>query len=307
MKRLIAYFIKYPIAGNILMILLILMGWVGMKSLRTTFFPETESKFIRVSALYPGASPSEIEEGIVLKIEDRLEGLNGVERVTSVSQENFGSATVEVNSNYDTDVIIQDVKNAVDGINTFPSGMEPVSVSKFQRPQHAISIAISGELSLKELKGIAREWESILKEDSLISQVELEGFPDEEIEIQVRDELLKKYGLTIEAVANSVKKDNLQVTGGEIKTAEENILIRARNKKYIGGEFEQIVVKTMPNGNLIRLKDVALIRDGWVDEPAERFVNGKKAIVVKVLYTIHEDLKSIVEKVNAQTCHSNIE
>ncbi|MBO72537.1 MAG: RND transporter [Flavobacteriales bacterium] len=297
MKRLIAYFIKYPIAGNILMILLILMGWVGMKSLRTTFFPETESKFIRVSALYPGASPSEIEEGIVLKIEDRLEGLNGVERVTSVSQENFGSATVEVNSNYDTDVIIQDVKNAVDGINTFPSGMEPVSVSKFQRPQHAISIAISGELSLKELKGIAREWESILKEDSLISQVELEGFPDEEIEIQVRDELLKKYGLTIEAVANSVKKDNLQVTGGEIKTAEENILIRARNKKYIGGEFEQIVVKTMPNGNLIRLKDVALIRDGWVDEPAERFVNGKKAIVVKVLYTIHEDLKSIVEKV----------
>lgn len=312
MRNIIAYFIKYPIAGNILMILLILMGWVGMKSLRTTFFPETESKYIRVYAMYPGASPAEIEEGIILKIEDKLEGLNGIERVTSVSQENVGYATVEVNSNYNTDVIIQDVKNAVDGINTFPSGMEPASVSKFERPQHAISIAISGDVSLKELKSVAREWENILQEDSLISQVELEGFPDEEIEIQVENQLLKKYGLTIEQVANSIKKDNIQVTGGELKTAEENILIRARNKKYYGEEFEQIVVKVMPNGNIVRLKDVALVRDGWVDEPSERYVNGKKAIVVKVLYTIHEDLKSIVDKVKKRqnefnTKHSTLE
>ena len=297
MKKLITYFIKYPIAGNILMILLIWMGWVGMKSLRTTFFPETESKLIRISAIYPGASPAEIEEGIILKIEDKLEGLNGVERVTSASKENYGYATVEVNSNYDTDIIIQDVKNSVDGINNFPLGMEPVSVSKFERPQHATSIAISGDVSLKELKSVAREWESLLQEESLISQVELEGFPDEEIEIQVDEHLLKKYGLTIEQVANSVKRDNIEVTGGELKTAGENILIRARNKKYRGDEFERIVVKTMPNGNIVRLKDVAVIIDGWVDQPAERFVNGKNAVIVNVSYTIHEDLKSIVEKV----------
>ena len=297
MKKLITYFIKYPIAGNILMFLLILMGWVGMKSLRTTFFPETESKLIRVSAIYPGASPSEIEEGIILKIEDKLEGLNGVERVTSASKENYGYATIEVNSNYDTDIIIQDVKNSVDGINNFPVGMEPISVSKLERPQHAISIAISGDVSLKELKSVAREWENLLQEESLISQVELEGFPDEEIEIQVDDYLLKKFGLTIEQVANSVKRDNIEITGGELKTSDENILLRARNKKYNGEEFERIVVKVMPNGNIVRLKDVALVSDGWVDQPAERFVNGKNAVLVNVSYTIHEDLKSIVEQV----------
>ena len=297
MKKLITYFIKYPIAGNILMVLLILMGWVGMKSLRTTFFPETESKLIRVSAIYPGASPSEIEEGIILKIEDKLEGLNGVERVTSASKENYGYATIEVNSNYDTDIIIQDVKNSVDGINNFPVGMEPISVSKLERPQHAISIAISGDVSLKELKSVAREWENLLQEESLISQVELEGFPDEEIEIQVDDYLLKKFGLTIEQVANSVKRDNIEITGGELKTSDENILIRARNKKYNGEDFERIVVKVMPNGNIVRLKDVALVSDGWVDQPAERFVNGKNAVLVNVSYTIHEDLKSIVEQV----------
>mgnify|MGYP001164110185 CR=1 FL=1 len=297
MKKLITYFIKYPIAGNILMILLIVMGWVGMKSLRTTFFPETDSKKIRISAIYSGASPTEIEEGIILKIEDKLEGLNGVERITSASKENYGYATVEVNSNYDTDAIIQDVKNAVDGINNFPPGMEPVSISKLEVPQHAISVALSGNVTLKELKDVARDWEKTLQEDPLISQVELEGFPDEEIEIQVDDNLLKKYGLTIQEVANSVKKDNIEVTGGELKTATENVLLRVRNKKYRGEDFERIIVKVMPNGNIVRLKDIASVRDGWIDQPAERFVNDKNAVLVNVLYTIHEDLKSIVERV----------
>lgn len=297
MKKLITYFIKYPIAGNILMMMLILMGWVGMKSLRTTFFPERESTLIRIQAVYPGASPAEMEEGVVLKIEDKLEGLNGIERVTSQSMENSGVINVEVNSNYKTDVVLQDVKNAVDGINSFPTGMEPLSVAKFEPPQHAISVAISGDLTLKELKSIARDWENILQADSIISQVELEGFPSEEIEIRVNQNLLKKYNLTIQDVANAVKRDNIEVTGGELKTPEENILIRARNKRYYGEDFERIVVKAIPSGTIVYLKDVAEINDGWVDEPAERYVNGKPSVLVKVNYTLHEDLKSIVEKV----------
>ena len=297
MKKLISYFIKYPIAGNMMMILLIWMGWVGMKSLRTTFFPESESSIIQVRAIYPNASPAEIEEGIVLKIEDRLEGVNGVERITSTSSENLGLVNVEVNSKYNTDLVIQDVKNAVDGINSFPSGMEPVSVSKFELPQHAISIALSGDFSVKELKHIARGWEIILQEDELISQVDILGFPAEEIEINVDENLLKKYSLSIQDVAMAVKLDNIEVTGGVIETLQENILIRTKNKKYSGDEFENVVIKAMPNGNIVRLKDVAKINDGWVDEPAERFVNGVPSVLVNVSYTLNEDLKSIVERV----------
>ena len=297
MKKLIAYFIKYPIAGNIMMILLILMGWVGMKSMRTTFFPERESTLIQVRAIYPGASPSEIEEGIVLKIEDRLEGVNGIERVTSISSENLGLVNVEVNSSYETDLVVQDVKNAVDGINSFPSGMEPASVAKREPPQHAISIALSGDFSVKELKSISRSWEIILQEDPLISQVDIIGFPEEEIEIKVDAYLLKKFSLSIKDVALAVKLDNIEVTGGELETPEENILIRAKNKKYSGEEFENVVIRALPNGNIIRLKDVASIKDGWVNKPAERFVNGVPSVVVKVSYTLNEDLKSIVERV----------
>lgn len=297
MKKLISYFIKYPIAGNILMLLLIWMGAIGMESLRKTFFPERESNQVRIQAVYPGASPAEIEEGIVLKIEDNLEGLNGIERITSSSKENLGIVTVEINSDYKTDVLIQDIKNTVDGINSFPSGMEPASVFKFERPKNAMSFALSGDLTIKELKEIARKVESDLRNDPLISQVSLSGFPDEEIEIEIDKSLIKKYGLSIEQVALAVKRDNIEVTGGTIKTAAENILIRAKNKKYSGEEFEKIVVKALPNGNVIRLKDIAVITDGWVDQPAEEFFNEVPSVIVNVEYTIHEDLKNIVDAV----------
>jgi len=281
------------------MFMLILMGWVGMKSLRTTFFPERESTLIQIRAVYPGASPAEIEEGIVLKIEDKLEGVNGIERITSQSLENTGIINIEVNSDYKTDAVLQDVKNSVDGINSFPSSMEPASIAKREPPQHAISVALSGDLPLKQLKTIARNWENKLQEDPLISQVDVSGFPDEEIEIKVDEHLLNKYGVTIQDVAIAVRKDNVEITGGELKTPEENILIRARNKKYEEVEFEEVVVKALPNGNIIRLKDVAVITDGWIDQPAEQFVNGVPSVIVKVSYTIHEDLKSIAEKVKA--------
>ena len=113
------------------------------------------------------------------------------------------------------------------------------------------------------------------------------------------EHLLNIYGITIKDVAIAVKKDNVEITGGELKTPEENILIRARNKNYEGVEFEEVVIKALPNGNIIRLKDVAVITDGWIDQPAEQFVNGVPSVIVKVSYTIHEDLKSIAEKVKA--------
>lgn len=297
MKKLIAYFIKYPIAGNILMLLLIFMGAIGMGNLRKTFFPERESSLIRIQAVYPGASPSEIEEGIVLKIEDNLEGLNGLERITSVSSENLGMVSVEVNSDYKTDLVLQDVKNAVDGINSFPAGMEPPSVYIFEPPQRAISFALSGNLKLKDIKNIARNVEADLRDIDGISQVSLEGFPNEEIEIKVNEHLLKKHGITIEQLALTVKQNNLELTGGSLKTPEEKILIRANSKKYTGQELEQIVIKAMPNGTLLRLKDLAEISDTWVDQPAARYFKNKTTVIVNVQYTIHEDLKDIVEKV----------
>lgn len=120
MRSLITYFIKYPVAANTLMVLILIFGYFGLQSLRSTFFPEQESKFISIQAVYPGSSPSEIEEGIVLKIEDNLESVTGIERITSTTIENLASITIEVSNDYATETVLQDVKNEVDRINSFP-------------------------------------------------------------------------------------------------------------------------------------------------------------------------------------------
>ena len=123
MRGLIQYFIKYPIAANLLMIGLFALGWFGLANIKSTFFPEVESRIISIQTVYPGASPEEVEEGIINKIEENLKGLSGIERFTSVSRENSGTVTVEVLKGYDTDVVLQDVKNAVDRISSFPTFM----------------------------------------------------------------------------------------------------------------------------------------------------------------------------------------
>ena len=130
MRQFINYFIKYPISGNVLMFIILIFGTMGLLSLRSTFFPETETKLIAIQIAYPGASPEEVEEGIVNKIEDNLRGTTGVDRVTSVSKENSGRLTVEIKNGYDIDIVLQDVKNAVDQISSFPTDIEPPVIYK---------------------------------------------------------------------------------------------------------------------------------------------------------------------------------
>lgn len=294
MKKLIQYFIKYPIAGNILMLLFIGLGYFSMTDLRRTFFPETEIHVVNIDVTYPGASPTEIEEGIILKIEDQLDGLQGIDRIQSRSYENVGTLTIEIASKYNTDKVLQDIKNTVDGINSFPSAMEPPSIYKIEFTGQAVSYAITGDISLMELKDIARKIEVDLKESPDISQVDLSGFPDEEIEIQVDEHLLKKHKITINEIAVAIQRDNVIATGGSLKTEQEEIRIRSNNKKYEGALFEDIVVKTFPNGTIVRLKDVAIVRDGWVDIPTKRYFNGKPAVIVDIKYTSNEDMLNVV-------------
>lgn len=305
MRQIITYFIKYPISGNVLLVLILVFGLMGMGKLRKTFFPESKSSIIKISAIYPGASPAEVEEGIVLKIEDNLDGLSGVDRVTSVSQENFGDLTVEVSKNYSTEIILQDVKNAVDQINSFPEGMEAPSVFILETRNEGINFALSGDVDLKTLKKIARKVENELRAQDGISQVELQGLPEEEIEIRVSDDLLRKYDLSIAAISGAINAENLEATGGTVKGEQELIRIRARNKKYSALDLENVVVKTLSTGQVLRLRDVAEVQDTWEDVPNKKFYQGEKAVVVNIKYTVYEDLVDITDKVKAYIANFN--
>lgn len=297
MKGIIKYFIKNEIAGNILMILLIIVGLFGLSQMKTTFFPEVESRNISIQAIYPGASPEEIEEGIVSKVEENLKGLTGLERVTSISSENSANITVEVIKGYDTDIVLQDVKNAVDRISSFPVAMEPLTIYKRENLGRVLTFAINGDIPLKSLKNISRKVEDELLALEGLSKIELSGFPEEEIEITFRENDLRAYNITFAEASLAIRNSNLESTGGTIKTNTEELLIRADNKEYLAKEFQDIIIKSNSNGGVIRLHQIADIKDQWKDIPTRSYVDGKLAVIVTVQNTLEEDLLTISDAV----------
>ena len=300
MKKVINYFIKYHVAVNVIILAFLLFGVLGVSSLKSSFFPLNESHIVQISVAYPGASPQEIEEGVVLKIEDNLKGLAGVERVTSVSRENSGSITVEVEKERDIDFMLLQVKNAVDRVPSFPSGMEPLVVSKQEQIRSTINFALSGEnIPLLTLKKIARQVENDIRAMEGISQIEITGYPEEEIEIAVEENKLLAYKLSFTTVAQAVAKANIIVTGGRLKTEAEEFLIRANNKSYYADELNQIVVASQADGTLIHLGDVAEVRDRFSETPNASFINGNLAVNVRISSTNTEDLLSTADKIKA--------
>ncbi len=291
----------------------IVFGVIGVLSLKSSFFPLTDSLNIRISLFYPGASPQEMEEGIVLKIEDNLKGIVGIDRVTSVSKENSASINVEIQQGKNIDVVLADVKNAVDRVPSFPSGMEPPIISKIENIRPTITFSISGtNIPLTTLKQYARDIENDLRRMDGISQVSLTGFPLEEIEIAIRESDLRAYKLTFTDVANAVRQTNLLITGGNIKTDTEEFLIRASNRNYYGDELNNIIVRADKSGNIIRLKDVAEVKDIWNENPDRSYYNGKMTISIQISNTNNEDLLGSAEKIKAYITtfneqHDNVE
>ena len=306
MRKLVAYFIKYQVAVNIFVLAFFLFGIFGAKALKSSFFPLTESKIIQISIAYPGASPLEIEEGVVLKIEDNLKGLQGVDRVTAVANENSGRITVEIEKGLDIDFMLLEVKNAVDRVPSYPTGMEPLVVAKQEVVRPTISLALSGKnVPLQTLKQLGRGIENDIRAMEGISQITVSGYPQEEIEIAVNESQLLAYNLSFTEVAQAVANANLLITGGTVKTAEEDFLIRANNKYYFGKELSNLIVTTQSNGTLVRLSEVAEIRDRFAESPNATFYDGEEAVNITINSTNTEDLISTATRIKEYALQYN--
>ena len=298
MKNIISYFIKYHVAVNIIVIAFVVFGIVGALSMKSSFFPLSDSKNISINVIYPGASPNEMEEGVVLKIETNLKGIVGIDRITSVSRENSANINIEIERGKNIDVVLSDVKNAVDRVPSFPVGMEPPVISKIEMIRSTINFTISGDkLPLITLKQYARKVENDLRNIKGISQINLSGFPDQEIEIALRENDLRAYNLSFAEVANAVRQSNILITGGSIKTDKEDYLIRANNRNYYGTELYNLVVRADKSGNIIRLKDIAEVKDTWSENPDRVFYDGDIAIETSINNTNNEDLIATAKQV----------
>lgn len=315
MRNVIHYFVRYNLTGDLLMIAILVAGYVGLTNLRSNFFPEVESKTIQIQVVYPGASPEEIEEGIVAKIEENLQGIAGLDQVKSVCNENAGNITIEVLDAGETDEILQDVKNAVDRIASFPVGMEPPIVFKQDAVGVAFTFAVTGVDDLRILKQEARRIEQELRAVDGISQVLLSGFPDEEIEIRLREDRLAELNLTIAEVGNAIRSANIETTGGRLKTETEELIIRGRYREYYADELRDIVVRADREGRVVRLDDIAEVREQWAEnDPSRNWFNGAPAAVVTInnlnsesILDITEYIRSYIEAYNARGGDTRIE
>ena len=293
MKAIIKYFIENPIVGNLLMIFLLIIGYMGMRSMNTTLVPEMDSRLITIRCIYPGSSPQEVEEGVVTKIEEGLKGISGIEQTTSICSENVGLITIEVLKGFDVDLVLREVKNAIDQIATFPAGMEPPIITRQEYLGFVLNFAVSGNADLKELKQYARQIERDLLRIDGISKVEITGYPEEEIEIGFREADLRRYDLTFDEAVLAVRNANLEVTGGKVRSDKSELAIRARNRSTVAYELGNIVLRNDPEGGNVLLYQVANIIDQWEDAPDRSFLNGNPAAIVTVSNTLQEDMLTV--------------
>ena len=298
MRKIISYFINYPKAVNIIILFFIFFGIAGIISLKSSFFPLIDSNFVSVNITYLGASPNEIEEGIILKIEDNLKGISGIDRVTSTARENNGSILVEISQNKNIDLMLLEVKNAIDRVPSYPANMEPIVVSKLDEQRPTIIFSLAGEKTpLTTLKNIGRTIEKDLRDIEGISQVNVSGYPEEEIEIAINENILLAYNLTFEEIKNSIRNTNILVTGGKVKTENEEFLIRAKNRNYYADELSNIIIRSDNKGKIVRLSDIAAIRDKFSETSLSSSVDGNKAIIITVSSTNDEDLTKSAEQI----------
>jgi len=295
MRKVLAYLIRYPIWVTVIFVSVILFGLLALSQMRYSFFPENEPDNIIVSVVYPGASPEEVEEGVVLKIEEKLDGLEGVERVTSTSRENSGRVTVEVIEGKDIDKVLTDVKNAVDGIVAFPDGAETPLVYEQEFRSRTMYIGLHGEADLYNLKYLAEKLRDELLASEAISQVTITYLPNLEFSIEVSESDMRRYQMTFNEISQAVSQFNINVSGGKFDTEDEEILIRTWGKGYQADDLLNIPVRGNSDGTIIYLKDVATVKEQWEDVPNRSYYNNKPVVMLKIDQTFDESILAIAD------------
>jgi multidrug efflux pump subunit AcrB len=281
-KGIIAWFGNNPVAANLLMIVILVAGALSIFTVRKQMFPEIELNIISIQVPFPGAAPQEVEQGVIMLIEDSIEDVDGIEEMTSRSSEGMGSVTLEVEPDYDVQVVMDEVKMLVDAIPNFPQQIEKPNIYRVRPNRDVIWVSVFGDANERTRKELAKTIRDELKTVGGITKVEVVGARDYEIAIEISQQDLERYGLTFQQIVNAVRGTSIDVAGGSIKTPNGDILLRANNQAYRGDEFEKIVLVSRPDGTRITLGDIAKVEDGFVETEAFTRFDGKPATFVRI-------------------------
>jgi len=297
MRGPIAWMARNAVAANLLMLLLIVGGLLFAQQVRQEVFPEIDLDIITVSVSYPGASPEEVEEGVVLAVEEAVRGVDGIKEVSSIVNEGRGVVLAELLLDTDADQALNDVKSAVDRITSFPEDAERPVISLATNREQVLNLIVYGDLELGELDSLAEQLRAELLDDPRITLIEVDGLPPPEVSIEVPQEQLRRYGLTLPEVAQRVRAASIDLPGGTVKTAGGDVLVRTTERREFGDEFEDIAVISNPDGSRVTLGEMASIVDGFRDTDTEAFYNGHPAANLKVFRVGDESPLTVADAV----------
>ena len=282
---IIAWFASNHVAANLLMLLIIVGGVVSAVNIKKAIMPQFETNMIQIRVPYLGAAPEEVEEGVVLRIEEAVQGLNGIKQLSSTAREGIAQVNLEIETGFDLNEVLDQVKGRVDAISTFPEQTERPIIEKQEFQVQVTWISVYGDMELRVLKEISHQIRDELTALPSVSAVQIVGDREYEIAIEVSEDTLREYRLTLGEVASAVRLASLDMPGGSIKTDTGDVLLRTKGQVYTGPEFANIALRTNPDGTRLLLGDIATIRDGFVETEGYSRFNGRRAINLRVSST----------------------
>ena len=303
---MIGYFVRHPTAANLLMLIIILLGLLGVSSLNREVFPEFASEFINVRMIYKGASAEEVEETICQRIEEEIEGIEGIEKVVSTSRESSGTVTIEVADGYAVGDVLDDVENAVEQIDNFPSDAEDPLIWEWDRVDKVCTVVLSGdEMPEKDLVALADTIESELLALPQVSLIEKSGFSEHQIRVEVRQRDLLAHGLTIHDVSREIQSQSVDLPAGSVETGQREIKIRVVDQRRWAEDFRDLAVQVSsssaagPAGAKIPLRAVATVTDTFEEEWSQATFQGRRCVNLEINKPRAEDTIEVSDAVHA--------
>jgi multidrug efflux pump subunit AcrB len=295
----IEWFAKNPVAANLFMVLILAGGLMSTVTTKREVFPEMDMDLITVEVSYLGAAPEEVEEGVSVRVEEAIQGIDGVKRITSTSMEGRGQVVVELDTGADSSRVVDEVKSRVDAIDTFPAETEKPIIREITNQRQVINVAISGPADEATLKRLGEHVRDEIASLEGITLVTLQNARPYEISIEVSEETLRRHGLSFDQVARAVRMSSLDLPGGSVKTAGGEILLRTKGQAYVGREYEELVLLTRRDGTHIKLGDIAEVVDGFAETDQKARFDGQPSVFVEVYRTADQSALELADSVRA--------
>ena len=298
MRTPITWFVKNPVATNLMMMIFLAGGFISYSNLNQEEFPDIDFGMVQVSVAYLGATPAESESAVCLRIEEALEGTEDIDRLTSTAREGGCDANAQLANGADLNRVLNDIKGKVDAISTFPLETEKPIVRAFTSSGNVMTLALASEASDRDLKLFAEEVRLQIVDLDEISTVNIEYIRPFEISIEVSEFTLRQYGLTLDQISRAIDLASLDLPGGTLRTDSGEILLRTKGQVYSGDEYADIVVQSFPDGTQLRLRDIATIKDGFQEGYLDARLNGVNAAIIDVRRVGNEDIVEAARQVN---------